>query len=635
MMGIIYRLSTRLRRLTPLVAVGCLAGPLLGGPGAANAGPEGAEGRPQDPTAAQIDTLGVQSTSLDSLEAKFNRKRLTRMLSDYVFVGGGGLTDEARLSPDGGKIIKSTDPYERYEGAIIRTIAVARLDIFTGVSADTTPNDQPWLYRTGNAVHVNTRAKKVLSYLLFTEGDRLDPGELADSERILRNTPFIQDARIAVVPITGIADSVDVLVVTRDVWSIGVTASVKTASRFKLGVYDRNLFGQGHSLDNEFDVDTGRSQELNYKLTYTMDNIWATFINGLLQYRNAHTDETVFGGFSRGFISPQIRWAGALNVSFSALKNDLALVTERISLQDFWIGRSFQLGRKRSRLHSRKTFVIAARSIRTKFQEHPEVDPRERTYNDRTFYLGSLSLSKSDFRKARLILDFGRTEDIPSGYLLDVTAGYELARGVRDREYMGAGLRAGGYLGKLGYFSGGAQMGTFILDGLTNETVIETRAGYFSNLIRLRRFALRQFFLVRYTLGLRRTDTIRLDDEAGIRGLNNVGLDGLERFIGRFQTVLFTPWSTLGFKTAIFVEGDIGAIGPKHETFDNQRFYTGWGLGLRIGNERLVFDPIEIRVNVYPSSPDGQQEIRFFFTNVRDFPILGFASSAPSVVGFR
>ncbi len=635
MMEITYNISTRFRGLTPLAVVGCLVGLILGGSGTASAGPEGLESRPQDPAAAQLDTLGTRSTSLDSLEAKFNRKRLTRMLSDYVFVGGGGLADRATLGPDGAKIIKSTDPYERYRGDIIRSIRVARLDIFTGVRADTTPNDQPWLYRTGNAVHVNTRAKKILSYLLFSEGNRLDPDELADSERILRNTPFIQDARVAVVPITDVTDSVDVLVVTRDVWSIGVTAGVKSASRFNFKIYDRNLLGYGQSLNNEFDIDTERSQELDYTLTHTMDNIWATFINGLLQYRNTHTDESVLGGFSRGFISPQIRWAGALNLSFSKLKNDLAAVTERFDRQDFWIGRSFELGRRQRGPHSRRTFVVAARSIRMKFHEHPEVQPEDRTYNDRIFYLWSVSLARNSFRKARLILDFGRTEDVPSGYVLDFTAGYELARGIRDREYMGAGLRAGGYLSKLGHFSGNVQAGTFVLDGLSNETVIDTRAGYFSNLIRLRRFALRQFFLVQYTLGLRRTDTIRLDDEAGIRGLNDVGLNGLERFVARFQTVLFTPWNGLGFKTAVFAEGDVGAIGPKHETFDNQRFYTGWGLGLRIGNERLVFDPIEIRVNVYPSSPDGQPEIRFFFASVRDFPILGFAPGAPSVVGFK
>jgi hypothetical protein len=219
--------------------------------------------------------------------------------------------------------------------------------------------------------------------------------------------------------------------------------------------------------------------------------------------------------------------------------------------------------------------------------------------------------------------------------LLDFTTGYELARGVRDRQYGGAGLRAGGYASKIGYLYGGVQAGGFVLNGLTVDAVIDARAGYFTNLIPLRRFALRQFVLAGYTVGLRRTDAVVLDDESGIRGLNSVGLSGLERLVGRLQTVLFIPGNWLGFRTAVFGEVDIGAIGPKYQTVDDQRFYTGWGLGLRIGNERLVFDPIEIRVNVYPSPPGEQPTVRFFFTSGRDFPIPGFAPGAPSTAGFK
>jgi hypothetical protein len=414
-----------------------------------------------------------------------------------------------------------------------------------------------------------------------------------------------------------------------------VTASVNSKSHYRFRIFDRNLFGFGHNLGSEFDIDTDRSQQLNYKLTYALDNILATFINGLLQYRNTNVDETVLGGLSRGFISPQIRWAGALNVSLNKLKDDLAIVTETFDVQDFWIGRSFEVGRKRSGLHSRNTFVLAGRTIRTDFHEHPEVDPGNRTYHDRTLYLWSVSLARNNFRKARLILDFGRTEDIPYGFLLHLTTGYELARGVRNRQYGGAGLRAGGYVGKLGYFLGNVQAGGFVLNDLTVDTVIDTRAGYFTHLLPLGRFALRQFVVATYTLGLRRTDTIVLDDAGGVRGLNDVGLSGLERLVARFQTVLFTPWNWLGFRTAMFGEVDVGAIGPKYATVDDQRFYTGCGLGLRIGNERLVFDPIEIRVNVYPSPPGEQPTVRFFFTSARDFPIFGFAPGAPSVAGFR
>jgi len=601
----------------------------------ARARPADSSSRPENPTAAQLDTLGARSSSLDSLEAKFGRNRLTRMLSDYVFVSGGRRVDPATMGPEGASIIESTAPYEKYSGDIIRFIAINRIDIFTGIDQDTTPQSEPWLYRAGNTIHVETRAGKIRSYLLFKEGDRLDPNELADSERILRNTPFIQDARIAVVRITEETDTVDVLVLTRDVWSIGVTASVSSQTRYKFKLYDRNLFGFGHSLQNEFDLDAERVQRMNYTLTYAIDNVYGSFMNGLFQYRNTHLDEAFRFGYSRGFISPQIHWAGALNISFSKLKDDFAVTTEKFKIQDIWIGRSFELGRRKDGPHSRRTFVVAGRSTRTNYDQHPMVPEGDRTFTDRTLYLWSLSLAKNNFRKGRLILGFGETEDVPYGYLLDVTFGHELARGVRDRQYAGVGLRAGGYRGKLGYLLADVEAGSYFLQRLSVDTVIDTRLGYFTNLIPLRRFALRQFVAAEYVVGLRRDDVIKLDDETGITGLSNVGLDGKERLTAGLQTVLFTPWSLFGFKTAVFGEATVGAVGPKYETIDDQRFYSSWGLGVRIDNERLVFDPIEIRVNFFPSPPDGEATVRFFFTSVRDFPILGFAAHAPSLVGFK
>jgi hypothetical protein len=598
---------------------------------------QGRDLRPQKPTATQMDTLDAESARLDSLEAKIGRGRLTRMLSDYVFVpqAQGGPVYVAGLGPGGSELVKSTDPYVQFAGNTIRSIHVNRLDIFTGLSQDTTQRSEPWFYRAGNSIHTDTREGKIRSYLLFNKGDPLDPNELADSERILRDTPFIQDARVAVVPIPGVEDSVDVLVLTRDVWSIGVTASINSKSNYKFKVFDRNLFGFGHSLENEFDIDSKRIQTLDYKLTYSISNMYGTFIDGLVQYRNTHVDETALVSFARGFISPQIRYAGAVSVSASKLKDDLNIVTQTFDRQDMWIGRSFELGRKRGGPHSRRTFVIAGRTTRTDFRKHPVVGPDDRTFTDRTLYLWSLSLAKNNFNKGRLIFGFGTTEDVPYGYLIDFTAGYELAKGARDREYTGVGLRAGGYLGKLGYFIGNVQAGSFFLRQLNVETVIDARAGYFTNLIPLRRFALRQFVAVRYIVGTRKNEQIKLDDEAGIRGLEDVGLLGSERLVAGLQTVLFTPWNWLGFKTAVFAEADVGAIGPQRATIHNQRFYSGFGLGVRIDNERLVFDPFEIRVNVYPGPPGGQPTYRFFFSSVNDFPIQGFAVGAPNVVGFK
>lgn len=592
----------------------------------------GAESKTK-PSAEALDTLNTDSASLDSLESKANRHKLSRMLSDYVFTPTPS-PGQSAVTGEGARVIKATEPYEAYTGKIIRRIILRRLDVFTGVREDTVQSDEPWLYRVGDAVHADTRTGKIMSYLLFKVGEPVEPNQLADSERLLRNTPFIQDARVAIIPPTAPTDSVDVLVVTRDLWSLGLTASASTASKYKVSIFDRNLFGFGHGLENEFDVDLNRNQPLNYTATYTADNVYGTFINGLFQYRNTNIDETLIGTFSKGFITPQTRWAGQLLLSYSQLRDEFGAFVQEFGLQDFWLGRAFEIPLGHHERHSRRTLVLAGRLTRTDWRKHPDVPKGDRTFTDRTLYLASLSLAKNTFRKARLVLGFGTTEDIPSGYLLSLTAGYELARGVKDREYTGIGLRAGRYIGKPGYLIGSVDAGGYLFYQNYVETIINTQFGYFTHLIPVGRFALRQFLAGKYIVGIRNEGQIELDDESGIPGLNDVGLVGTERATVGAETVLFTPWNLWGFKTAFFGQVDVGGIGPDPLTIAEQRFYTSWGLGARISNERLVFDPIEIRVNYYPGPPSGQPVYRIFFTNVDTFPILGFAPGAPSVVGF-
>ena len=65
--------------------------------------------------------------------------------------------------------------------------------------------------------------------LLFRPGQPLEPQALAESERLLRQTPEILDARVLVNEATTTRDSVDIEVLTTDVFSI--TAGVEVGSR--------------------------------------------------------------------------------------------------------------------------------------------------------------------------------------------------------------------------------------------------------------------------------------------------------------------------------------------------------------------------------------------------------------------
>ncbi len=162
-----------------------------------------------------------------------------------------------------------TDPVERKRpaevpddatleaaGARIGTVTIRALDVF-----DTSrPDENTWLFRTANRLHVNSRETTIVDRLLFRAGDPYKGRLLEESERLLRDTRYLYDA--AVRPVRYVDGVVDIEVVTRDVWTLNPGISFgrsggKSTSGFELE--ELNLFGQGSQLNfkqlNEVDRD--------------------------------------------------------------------------------------------------------------------------------------------------------------------------------------------------------------------------------------------------------------------------------------------------------------------------------------------------------------------------------------------
>jgi hypothetical protein len=71
------------------------------------------------------------------------------------------------------------------------------------------------------------------------------------------------------------------------------------------------------------------------------------------------------------------------------------------------------------------------------------------------------------------------------------------------------------------------------------------------------------------------------------------------------------------------------------QDLDNTQYYPVFGLGLRIHNEHLVFDPFEIRV-AYSSAPlPGASEFEISFETAPTFGLLDFTPPPPSVVVYE
>lgn len=111
------------------------------------------------------------------------------------------------------------------------------------------PKENNVLYRLADRLHILSREQAVLELLPFHEGDAYVPEQLHEAERILRDTRALYDARV--VPVRQCGTSVDVAVVTRDVWSIVPTGDVNRSggeNSFALGLKDVNLLGRGETF---------------------------------------------------------------------------------------------------------------------------------------------------------------------------------------------------------------------------------------------------------------------------------------------------------------------------------------------------------------------------------------------------
>ncbi len=578
------------------------------------------------------DTISSSSEErMDSLQNQIARNSLGNLLSDYVFVTK---IDTATV---GRGAVKSEDPFIPYVGKYIRHIDIFRFNIFSDTEVGTAYPDGPWLIRAIDRIHIDTRESKISGFLLFEEGDPVDPYALSDSERLLRETSFIQDARVHMVPVEGSPDSVDVQIITRDIWSIGAKYSWITKDRHRVKLYERNLLGYGQTIEWEGSLDFSRERVTDHTLYYGAPNIYGTFIDGSVRWVDAIAYKQNKWGLSRGYISPEIKWIGA--VSFEGV-DDIGEIPSKIKKwdrEDFWLGRSIRIGKGYSEGGSRRRVIPALRVQRTDYHVRPPVGADlNRGYHDRTNYLGSLSLTERAFRKMRMVFSFGRTEDIPYGFLATVTGATNVDE-FFSRPYASLDLAYAGFYGSSGYISARGAIGSYMRNRRAEDGTLSLTFGAYTSLLPAWRSMARHFFVIDYIYGYNRLfdDDIALEEpRGGLRGLSNTGVEGYERLTLSWEGILFADWDWYGFRFASFGYAEAGQCGPGWDSFIGAKYYFSLGGGFRVHNERLIFDAYEMRFMYHPVVPEGADTQFFRFEAVKNLNIPFLSPGAPRILSY-
>ncbi len=537
----------------------------------------------------------------------------------------------------------SIDKFIDYNGKIINRIDFVGLNAFGQSINDTTLKPTSLIENSANRIHIKTAKSMIQNSLLFKEGDALSPVDFAESEQLIRSHDYIEDASIIVEKLVD-TTLVNVTVITKDNWSIGVDYRYGNKYSSQLQIYDKNFLGYGVYLSGDLFYDSRESNLFGRKYQVGIYNIGGSFIDADIWERLGQGYKSYAFDLKRDFFASKTHYGGGFG--FVDICEPYRFKTIDTSQQvcynsyDYWLGRSFRLSPKNS-LSSALNLVLALRYIDKHYSNRPIVKSDLNYYfHNRKYYLVGLSLSKQDLFRANLIYSQGSTEDIPTGFRVQVTTGIEKREFV-NRYYLGNEFSAA-EMSPWGYLFTSVRVGGFIAYPQQFQQVTSNiRATYFSNLFNIGNIKARQFARIDYTRGISRFygageegEAIFLDENNGIRGLSSRELYGTTRLVVNLETVAFSPLYLYGFRFAFYGFYDFGIIGDARESIIGEQSFSGFGLGVRIRNENLVLNSISIRLGYYPNLPlnadvtywliTGQQRTRFEHFRPREPQIVPF-----------
>jgi len=582
----------------------------------------------------------------DSLRQRFDEERMLNRLQAYTrrkTIAGRAASalfnfTKRQQEQAGLDAVLLNRQFDRHNFKIVRRIDIRTLDAFGYSLTDSTKVPRTFLEKSGNALHLKTSRGRVRQVLLFRPGQPLEPQALAESERLLRQTPEILDARVLVNEATSTRDSVDITVVTTDVFSITAGYELGTATSGLITLGDENFLGLGHQLANSYRYGRDLSpngndipQQWAYEGSYTAP--FRNFVYAQARYRNEYNYRSGGVSLQRDFYSPSARYAGALNIN--TFNQDVALTAPpagqpyiyyplRYSVQDVWVGRALRLRSYDLGYENPGRIIVSGRVLNTTYRATPHPDASTGQvapdYHNGTLLLGTVGYSVRRYYKDRYLFGFGRTEDVPTGTLLSFTAGYDM-NNVVPRRYLDIRLAAAGFSTRSGYLYGAVDLGSYQLlggDRGWEQGLLSTEFTSFTKLYHLGNWQYRHFLSSKGTVGLNRRPGELLQGITNERGLRGFSPDqpilATSRFVVNYETTLFTPLSLLGFRLAGLAFADAAWVSdqPRGGSPFGGAPYTGFGLGLRFRNEYTALRTFQLLLGYYPRGLTAANGVRMF-----------------------
>lgn len=525
----------------------------------------------------------------------------------------------------------SDNYFKYYEGKIIKSIVFDQVQILDGSVYDTTSTKGSSLGQFLNKSYAPTKNKVLQNSIRFNEHEPVNPRILSDNERILRTLPYMEDAKIYILPVENEPDSVNVLVVTKDKYPIGIGGDVKDYNYFIVEPYNRNFLGLGHRLGVSMLYNGDENPKFGYGMDYEVDNIMGTFVSGEMGYFNSYKSEYFRTKFEKPFISTDTKYGGEISYENLATNRispvyspDSIYDTEnffRSNNYDLWLGYSIFFSRDIT-----KPFVnVGGRYFSEVYSSRPDIEAESNfSFHDKHTFLGAISYQQYSYLKTTKLLNFGVVEDVPVGYSISFTTGWQKTS-FYERIYAGIHLNYSKLFKNTGLFILQGDIGGYRRKARFEDAVTDLRFNYFSPLVQLSDFELRNIFTINYysTRNPLYLNFIRFDDI--VNGFEEMDAYGNGTLILRYQPIFYSPYKLFGFNLSLKPFLNLGWISKKEFFDSSKQFYALYGMGAGIKNESLIFPSMNIFAGFYTKGAGSSSNFAFEIV-FKDYKILDFFS---------
>jgi hypothetical protein len=512
---------------------------------------------------------------------------------------------------------KSESPFKQYEGKIIRHIYIRGYG-FEQTFTDTAKRLEYFGTRLLNHLHRKTRDWVIRDALFVKEGTPVSAFKLADNERFIRNLGYIQDARILVTDLPDSPDSVDVILVVKDLFSISgaVGALGYPPFSFRGNVSEANFLGMGQRIQGGMNLEQARTPNLGYQLLYSKSNIGHSFVTATASYTEINPN--MYSGtpderawylrLDRPLYAPYAHLAGGFMVgkfqNFNVYHQpDSLFYKYDYYTHDGWIGWNLGSNRFLSNTQVLDRRFLAVRYFRDAFDSVPKQIGKAFNFrfNDREAALTSFTFFRQEFYKTNYIYGFGTTEDIPKGYNVAFTSGWYRQLNL-ERLYVGIDANEFVVTRRGAFVQFFLRSGAFFHRGKAQDASALVGASYYSPLLIFDNVKIRQYLNFSFTRLVDRVglDPLTINNVFGLRYFTNDSTSGIQRITLHSETTFFLNYKLLGFKFAPFAFGDVSFLTPGSGSLQKSDLYDGIGAGIRTRNENLVFNTIELRMVYFP-----------------------------------